>query len=74
MAQAYRDKALDTFVRGLKRDLTRLLIVKEPEDMRTVGTVETVRKMGMARTAETFGMRMKVEKEMDTMVITVQKV
>jgi hypothetical protein len=33
MTQAYRDKALDTFVRGLKGDLPRLLSVKEPEDL-----------------------------------------
>ena len=32
MTQAYRDKALDTFVRGLKGDLPRLLSIKEPED------------------------------------------
>jgi hypothetical protein len=33
MTRAYRDKALDTFVRGLKGDLPRLLSIKEPEDL-----------------------------------------
>lgn len=31
--QTYRDKALDTFVRGLKGDLSRLLGMKEPVDL-----------------------------------------
>lgn len=33
MTQAYRDKALDTFVRGLKGDLPKLLSVREPADL-----------------------------------------
>lgn len=33
MVQTYRDKALDTFIRGLKGDLPRLLAMKEPEDL-----------------------------------------
>ncbi|HBS53332.1 MAG TPA: hypothetical protein DD806_04955, partial [Flavobacterium sp.] len=33
MTRAYRDKALDTFIRGLKGDLPRLLSMKEPEDL-----------------------------------------
>lgn len=33
MTQSYRDKALDTFVRGLKGDLPRLLSIKEPADL-----------------------------------------
>lgn len=33
MTQAYRDKALDTFVRGLRGDLPRLLSIKEPADL-----------------------------------------
>lgn len=33
MTQAYRDKALDTFVRGLRGDLPRLLSIKEPVDL-----------------------------------------
>lgn len=33
MSQSYRDKALDTFVRGLKGDLPRLLSIKEPTNL-----------------------------------------
>lgn len=33
MTQSYREKALDTFVRGLKGDLPRLLSIKEPVDL-----------------------------------------
>lgn len=33
LAQTYRDKALDTFVRGLKGDLPRLLGIREPSDL-----------------------------------------
>lgn len=33
MTQTYRDKALDTFIRGLKGDLPRLLSIKEPIDL-----------------------------------------
>lgn len=33
MTQAYRDKALDTFIRGLKGDLPRLLSMREPIDL-----------------------------------------
>lgn len=33
MTTSYRNKALDTFVRGLKGDLPRLLSIKEPEDL-----------------------------------------
>lgn len=33
MTQAYRGKALDTFVRGLNGDLPRLLSIKEPADL-----------------------------------------
>lgn len=33
MTQAYRDKALDTFVRGLRGDLPRLLSMKGPTDL-----------------------------------------
>lgn len=33
MTQCYRDKALDTFVRGLKGDLPRLLSIREPADL-----------------------------------------
>jgi hypothetical protein len=33
MTQTYRDKALDTFVRGLKGDLPRLLAMREPQDL-----------------------------------------
>ncbi|XP_075157913.1 uncharacterized protein LOC142231180 [Haematobia irritans] len=33
LTQTYRDKALDTFVRGLKGDLARLLGMKEPTDL-----------------------------------------
>lgn len=33
MTETYRDKALDTFVRGLKGDLPRLLSMREPEDL-----------------------------------------
>lgn len=33
MTQTYRDKALDTFVRGLSGDLPRLLSIKEPMDL-----------------------------------------
>ena len=33
LTRAYRDKALDTFIRGLKGDLPRLLSVREPEDL-----------------------------------------
>lgn len=33
MIQSYRDKALDTFIRGLKGDLPRLLSIREPSDL-----------------------------------------
>lgn len=33
MTQTYRDKALDTFIRGLKGDLPRLLGIREPTDL-----------------------------------------
>ena len=33
LTRTYRDKALDTFIRGLKGDLPRLLSVKEPRDL-----------------------------------------
>lgn len=33
MTTSYRNKALDTFVRGLKGDLPRLLSIKEPENL-----------------------------------------
>lgn len=33
LTQTYRDKALDTFIRGLKGDLPRLLGIKEPIDL-----------------------------------------
>lgn len=33
MTQSYRQKALDTFIRGLRGDLPRLLSMKEPIDM-----------------------------------------
>lgn len=33
LTQTYRDKALDTFIRGLKGDLPRLLAMKEPTDL-----------------------------------------
>ena len=33
MTQSYRDKALDTFIRGLKGDLPRLLSIREPVDL-----------------------------------------
>lgn len=33
LTQTYRDKALDTFVRGLKGDLPKLLGIKEPADL-----------------------------------------
>lgn len=33
LMQTYRDKALDTFVRGLKGDLPRLLGIREPVDL-----------------------------------------
>lgn len=33
MTKAYREKALDTFVRGLKGDLPRLLSIREPVDL-----------------------------------------
>jgi len=33
MTKMYRDKALDTFVRGLRGDLSRLLGMKEPADL-----------------------------------------
>lgn len=33
MTKLYRDKALDTFVRGLRGDLPRLLGIKEPTDL-----------------------------------------
>lgn len=33
LIQTYRDKALDTFVRGLRGDLPRLLSIKEPTDL-----------------------------------------
>lgn len=33
LVQTYRHKALDTFIRGLKGDLPRLLGMKEPEDL-----------------------------------------
>lgn len=33
LTQTYREKALDTFVRGLKGDLPRLLGVREPKDL-----------------------------------------
>lgn len=33
MTKSYRDKALDTFIRGLKGDLPRLLSMKEPIDL-----------------------------------------
>lgn len=33
MTNAYRDKALDTFIRGLKGDLPRLLSTREPTDL-----------------------------------------
>lgn len=33
MTKLYRDKALDTFIRGLRGDLPRLLGMKEPEDL-----------------------------------------
>lgn len=33
MTRAYRDKALDTFIRGLKGDLPRLLSMREPNDL-----------------------------------------
>lgn len=33
LTQTYRDKALDTFVRGLKGDLPRLLGIREPSDL-----------------------------------------
>jgi len=33
MTKSYRDKALDTFIRGLKGDLPRLLSMREPVDL-----------------------------------------
>lgn len=33
LTKTYRDKALDTFVRGLNGDLPRLLAIKEPNDL-----------------------------------------
>lgn len=33
LTQTYRDKALDTFVRGLNGDLPRLLGIREPTDL-----------------------------------------
>ncbi|GBO99875.1 Retrovirus-related Gag polyprotein from transposon HMS-Beagle [Eumeta japonica] len=33
LTQTYREKALDTFVRGLRGDLPRLLGVREPKDL-----------------------------------------
>lgn len=33
MTQSYREKALDTFIRGLKGDLPRLLSIREPADL-----------------------------------------
>lgn len=33
LTQTYRDKALDTFIRGLKGDLPRLLGIREPVDL-----------------------------------------
>lgn len=33
MTRSYRDKALDTFIRGLKGDLPRLLSIREPVDL-----------------------------------------
>lgn len=33
LIQSYRDKALDTFIRGLKGDLPRLLSIREPSDL-----------------------------------------
>lgn len=33
LMHAYRDKALDTFIRGLKGDLPRLLGIREPSDL-----------------------------------------
>lgn len=33
LTQTYRDKALDTFVRGLSGDLPRLLAIREPADL-----------------------------------------
>ena len=33
MTKLYRDKALDTFIRGLRGDLSRLLGMKEPSDL-----------------------------------------
>lgn len=33
LTQTYRDKALDTFIRGLKGDLPKLLAMKEPTDL-----------------------------------------
>lgn len=33
MTKAYRDKALDTFIRGLRGDLPRLLSMREPMDL-----------------------------------------
>lgn len=33
LTQTYRDKALDTFIRGLKGDLPRLLGIREPTDL-----------------------------------------
>lgn len=33
LTQTYRDKALDTFIRGLKGDLPRLLSMREPGDL-----------------------------------------
>lgn len=33
MKKSYRDKALDTFVRGLRGDMSRLLSMKEPVDL-----------------------------------------
>lgn len=33
LTQTYRDKALDTFIRGLQGDLPKLLAIKEPTDL-----------------------------------------
>jgi hypothetical protein len=33
ITQNYREKALDTFLRGLKGDLPRLLSMREPQDL-----------------------------------------
>jgi len=33
VTKMYRDKALDTFIRGIPVDLPRLLAIKEPADL-----------------------------------------